>query len=87
MEKMLTTRENRKITEMELSELKEKKAQLSTDIAKLQTESGVEENIRDKFGLAKEGEGLIVVVEDKNKAEAEEEKPGWFESLWNKLFK
>jgi len=66
MGKMQATIENRKIAENKIVELEKQKEQLSSDIAKLKTEGGVEESIRDKFGLAKEGEGEIVIVEDKN---------------------
>ncbi len=85
--KMKTTRENRKIIENKVGELEIEKEKLSSDIAKLNTESGIEESIRDKFGLAKEGEGLIVVVEDKEKVEVENEESGWFLSFLKKLFK
>ena len=69
--KMQVTRDNKKIAESKFMELKTQQEKLSSDIAKLQTEKGVEENIRDKFGLAKEGEGLIVVLDDKDNKEAE----------------
>ena len=79
MGKTQITRENRKIAENKIAELEEKKEKLSLEIAKLRTESGIEENIREKFGLAKEGEGLIVVVEDKNMPESSiTQKQGWF---------
>src|SRR3989338_575841 len=61
MGKMATTRENRKIAENKVAELREEKEKLSSDINKLNTDSGIEENIREKFGLAKEGEELIVI--------------------------
>ena len=86
-EKMLTTRTNKETARQKLRELTEKKEMLSLDIAKLNTESGIEENIREKFGLGKDGEGLIVVVEDKNKPVAVEEKSNWFISFWKNLFK
>lgn len=65
MIKMETTIENRKIAENKLIELKKEKDKLSIDIEKLKTSEGVEESIREKFGLVKDGEGVIVVVEDK----------------------
>jgi len=85
--KMELTRENRKMAEKNVAGLLEEKERLSTDIAKLETEQGVEESIREKFGLSKEGEGLIIVVEDKN-APTEPPKPqrGLFNFLKN-LFK
>lgn len=87
MGKMSATSENRKVATAKLAELENKKERLNTELAKLETEGGVEENIREKFGLAKEGEGLIVVVEDKNKVEIVVEEKGWFASLWDKWFK
>ena len=69
MGKMEVTRQNKKIAENKVAELQQEKIKLSSDIAKLKTEGGVEESIRLKFGLAKEGEGLIVVVDDKNSQE------------------
>lgn len=90
MRKMVITIENRKITEDRVVELRKEKEKLSTGIAKLETEGGVEESIRDKFGLAKEGEGLIVVVDDKNKVEVLKEDSGGFLSslmFWKNWFK
>ena len=85
--KMQITRENRKIAEAKVAELQKDQAKLSLDIAALKTEKGVEASIREKFGLAKEGEGEIVVVEDKNKPEVQEEKSGWFSNFFKNLFR
>ncbi len=85
--KMMTTIENRKIVENKVKELEAQKIQLLSDITKLKTSDGVEENIRKKFGLAKEGENMIIVIEDQNKPTTEEiEKSGFF-SFFNNLFK
>lgn len=83
--KMQVTEENKKIAENKLAELEKQKYKLSGDIAKLNTPEGTEETIREKFGLAKEGEGVIVVVEDKTAKEAEVKSGGFFSFLafWN----
>ena len=82
--KMQITRENREIAENKMAQLEEEKKKLSSDIAKLQTDEGVEASIREKFGLAKEGEGVIVVVEDENSTVVEsEDKGGFFSFFWN----
>lgn len=65
-DKMLDTVKNRKIVEKRMEQLQREKENLSMDIQNLKTEKGREESIREKFGLVKEGEGLIVVVEDEN---------------------
>ena len=85
--KMQTTRENREIAENKVAELEKQKQLLSADITKLQTEEGVEESIREKFGLVKEGESVIVVVEDKNTSESVDEEKGGFFNFLKNLFK
>ena len=80
--RMRDTAKNRQIAEAKVSELTQGKEKLSYDIAKLETQAGVEESIREKFGLAKEGERMIIVVEDKNPPQTEEKKPkGFFSRL------
>ena len=84
--KMEATRENRKLIEAKVVQLEEEKEKLSADIEKLKTDEGKEQSIREKFGLAKEGEGQIVIIEDKNKTEEENKKFGGFFSFlffWN----
>ena len=63
--RMEETVKNRQISENKVNELQKQKAELSEDITKLESENGQEEIIREKYGLAKNGEGLIVVVDDK----------------------
>ena len=43
----------------ELAALTARRAELLTDIARLTTERGVEEEIRERFGVVKEGEKVI----------------------------
>lgn len=85
--KMYDTRENRKISENRLRELTAEKDRLSNEIASLKTDKGVEESIRDKFGLGKDGEELIIVVDDETKTEPVVQEESWFTSFWHKLFK
>jgi cell division protein FtsB len=86
--KMEETIKNKKIANSKLEELKQEKAKLSSDIAKLNTPEGVEASIREKFGYAKEGEGLIVVVDDKDKSAAETTpKHNLFVEFFVKMFK
>ena len=76
---MRETGRNREIAELKIAELEKTRQKLSVDIENLKTEKGMEESIREKFGLAKEGEGLIVVVDDKNDPNAQTKEEGnWF---------
>ena len=87
MGKMQVTIENRKIAENKVIELQQEKDKLSSDISKLKTDSGVEESIRDKFGLAKPGEGEIVIVDSASAPEVPQQSSGGFFSFLKNLFK
>ena len=53
--------------EEDLAALAAKEKTLSGRIAALKTERGIEEAIREKFKVAKEGEGVVVVIDRKEK--------------------
>ncbi len=46
-------------------ELEVRATTLENDIARLETEGGVEEVVRDRYGVAKKGEEVIVLVDGK----------------------
>ena len=79
---------NRQEAEDKITELQKEHSQLSTNIQNLNTDQGKEEAIRDKFGLAKPGEEVMVVVNDQNPppAPAASAPTGFFAFLKN-LFK
>ena len=49
-------------SESELGKLQDRQAVLQSEIARLKTDEGVEEEIRSKFSVAKPGEDLIIIV-------------------------
>ena len=87
MAKMQVTKENRIMAENKVAELRKEKEKLTTDIAKLETETGIEESIRYKFGWAKEGEGLIVILDEKKTEEASKKESGGFLNFFRNWFK
>jgi len=50
-------------TASQLSELQEREEGLSKDIDRLQNADGIEEEIRKKYTLGKDGESMIVIVD------------------------
>ena len=54
--------DNKELVSQNFNELKERKEDLSSKIEKLNTERGVEEELRKKFGVAREGEEVVVVI-------------------------
>jgi cell division protein FtsB len=87
LNKMEDTNKNKKIAEDKVTALKLQKEKLTADISNLQTEQGKEKILRENFGLAKDGENLIVITEDKNPlAPAKPASSGFF-SFFKNLFK
>lgn len=67
-------------TKAELASLEERQATLKNDLAELSTERGQEATLRDTYGVAKPGEGVIIVVPPKEATSTP--KLPW----WKKLF-
>lgn len=86
--KMEETSRNRKIVEDKIVELEKTKKELNLEINKLNTTEGIEKSIREKFGLAKDGENMILVVDDKNKTDAQkDDNSNRFLDFFNNLFR
>ncbi|MCR4283724.1 MAG: septum formation initiator family protein [Parcubacteria group bacterium] len=67
----------------ELNDIKSKKDYFEAEIDRLNTNAGIEDELRDKFQIAKPGERVIIIVDDK-KDDSEDATPrkslNWF---WN----
>lgn len=86
--KLQKTAKNKEMAEAKVLELRKTKESLSAEISALETEEGLEENIREKFGLAKEGEELIVVVDEKDViSEEESDRKNWFARFLDNWFR
>jgi len=57
------TKENQESAGRELVKLQERKADIERGIERLESARGIEGEIRGKFGLVKDGEGVIIIVE------------------------
>ncbi|HZS42726.1 MAG TPA: septum formation initiator family protein [Candidatus Paceibacterota bacterium] len=64
----------------QLSELQARNTALSDDVAALQTDQGIESEIRSKYQVAKSGEQVIVIVDKDNTASSTP--PGNFLVRW-----
>jgi len=87
--KMEEARKAKKIAEEKVAELHAKKDQLDTEISSLNTDKGKDELIREKFGLAKAGEGMVVVINEQKSEEktGNEGAENSFVSFFKRLFK
>lgn len=85
--KSAETARNKEAVEEEVAALREQKDNLLSDTAKLETDRGKEEFFRENFGLAKDGEEVVVIVEDKSPSPARQSSFSGFLSFFKNLFK
>lgn len=74
----------------QIDDLKEKEVLLSDNLLRLETEEGKEEIIREKYQVTKQGEKMVIIVDDKNIESSKlEEKNShgfwnWIKRIFNK---
>ncbi|PIQ92367.1 MAG: hypothetical protein COV70_00760 [Parcubacteria group bacterium CG11_big_fil_rev_8_21_14_0_20_39_22] len=73
--------ENYRRAEASLVEIEKRQARLEKEIEKLSTDRGIEEEIREKFRVAKEGEKMMVLLGSEEVEEKPEEKKTWWKKL------
>ena len=73
-EKERKTYGGRVVAEQELKDLNEREMRLRGEIARLRTHQGIEESLRQQFDMAKEGEGVIIIVDRESSEQKENEK-------------
>ena len=82
-EKNSIARESRNEAEERFVELENRFNELSSDVSKLQTERGIEAEIRKKFQVSRSGEYAIVLLDPKTEAEELGESSGFWDSFIN----
>lgn len=83
--KSAETAQARMAAEVRLEELQGRKRVLETTIADLRSDRGVETQLRERYALGSEGEGLVIVVDDAPKPQKpRQEFPPltWLKSIW-----
>jgi cell division protein FtsB len=64
IQKERETSEKKELILDQIDNLKERENSLSKDISRLETEEGKEEIIREKYQVAKEGEKMVIIVNE-----------------------
>jgi len=72
--------------ELEVSNLSKREGELKEGIAKLNTEEGVNEEIREKFSVTQEGEHVAIFV-DGSSATSSEDRTNlpWYKRFWHAI--
>ncbi len=83
--KSIESKSNLAKAELELSDLETRKRELARDVAYLNTEHGRDQEIRSKFGVAREGETMVVIVRNDPEQTVSEpvSKRGFFGRVWS----
>ena len=70
-----------------LNFLQEKQNQLEQGIKRLNTSGGIEDEIRDRFSVVKDGEHMALLLESRNAEQSQPVKqPNFFIRLWQKIW-
>ena len=80
------TRKNKQIALSQMTALEEREMELTSLIETLKTDQGIEESIREKFSLVKEGEEFIIIIDnpvDQNKENNTKNKGNFFQFFKN----
>ncbi len=78
------SRKNKEEAELELINMQNRAEELKQASERLKTPVGIEQEIRSKFGVAKEGEKVILIVEEEETAPVVE-KEGFLEGVFKAL--
>ncbi len=83
----LRSRQAKDVNEMvkkEVEDLKNRKSELEATVKRLQTEAGIEEEIRNKFPVQKQGEKMVMIVEGETKSDnlTANSSLGFFQKVW-----
>lgn len=69
LEKVRETSKKKSFVNQQVNQLKEREEILNKNIEKLNTEQGIEEEIREKYQLVKKGEKMVVIIDSENNIE------------------
>lgn len=82
VEKERETSKKKELILNQIETLRIREESLSSDIERLKTEEGIEETIRDKYQVVKEGERMVVIVDQEKAKEIVVEEGVKDHSFW-----
>ena len=85
--KVSESEKDRKAAERELADLETREQMLVLKVDRGNTDRGLEEQIREKYNVAKEGESVIVLVDKPVAASTTQNEANVFKAVWQRLKK
>ncbi len=85
--KVSESEKDRKAAERELADLETREQMLVLKVDRGNTDRGLEEQIREKYNVAKEGESVIVLVDKPIAASTTQNEANVFKAVWQRLKK
>ena len=82
LQKELESKRNVAEVSQEFNQLTKRKELLQGQVQKLNTEEGIEETLRQKFQISKEGEKVLVVV-DRAPTSTQAQNTNFFQRIWS----
>lgn len=79
------SRENLNIVNERLLELEKREKRLALEVDRLNTDKGAEKEIRKKFMIGKEGENVIVIVDEAKAEKSVKESDKGEKSIWSRF--
>jgi len=72
--------------ETQLQDLQERHQKIEAEVQALSSEHGLEAEVRERYGVARPGEGQINIVRQASSTEVLRQEPGLLDKLWQLLF-
>ena len=86
-QKFTESAESDSVAKSQLADLESQQAKVSASLAELDTARGQEAQIRERYGVAKPGEGEIEIVRDASTSDGVAPMgENWWQRLWHALF-
>ncbi len=77
-----TREEHMKQTNVKVAMLALREQELKENIARLKTEEGINNEIREKFSVTQEGEYVAVIIDDKKTSSSTDSALPWYKRFW-----
>lgn len=88
LDKLTTSNKNKQAEQAKLEFYESEKAKIESRLAEVSSEEGIDKTVRENYNLAKEGEGLVIILEEEDtEADASKNNSGGLMDFIRRLFR